>query len=59
MDANALLNDYYFEAVGCFITSVERFREWAIKFIWHLNGVDETDLPNCGNNKWKINLKDN
>lgn len=51
MDANALLNDYYFEAVGCFITSVERFREWAIKFIWHLNGVDETDLPNCGNNK--------
>ncbi|MCQ6282852.1 hypothetical protein [Bacillus sp. EB600] len=41
MAANALLDGYYFEAVGCFIASVERFREWAIKFIWHLNGIDE------------------
>lgn len=49
MGANALLDGYYFEAVGCFITSVERFREWLIKFIWHLNGIDEEVC----NNLWK------
>lgn len=46
---NAFLNEYYFEAVGCFIASAERFREWAIKFIWHLNGVD----ANVSSKLWK------
>ncbi|QKE72670.1 hypothetical protein HPK19_07550 [Arthrobacter citreus] len=49
MGANALLDGYYFEAVGCFIASVERFREWVIKFIWYLNGIDEKACDN----QWK------
>lgn len=53
MAANALLDGYYFEAVGCFIASVERFREWVIKFIWYLNGIDEEITEEL----WKKQLK--
>ncbi|QRF32898.1 hypothetical protein [Bacillus safensis] len=53
MAANALLNGYYFEAVGCFIASVERFRDWVIRFIWYLNGIDE----NITEELWKKQLK--
>lgn len=53
MAANALLDGYYFEAVGCFIASVERFREWTIKFIWYLNGIGEEKYVEL----WKKQLK--
>lgn len=53
MGANALLEGHYFESVGCFIASVERFREWKIKFIWYLNGIDEKKSDDL----WKKHFK--
>lgn len=53
MGANALLEGYYFESVGCFIASVERFREWTIKFIWYLNGINEKKSDDL----WKKHFK--
>ncbi|MED1471766.1 hypothetical protein [Bacillus salipaludis] len=44
MGANALLDGYYFEAVSCFAASVERFREWCIRFFWSLNGIEESEI---------------
>ncbi|QWG93277.1 hypothetical protein [Bacillus toyonensis] len=53
MGANALLEGNYFESVGCFIASVERFREWTIKFIWYLNGINEQKSDDL----WKKHFK--
>ncbi|QGY38567.1 hypothetical protein [Bacillus sp. A260] len=53
MGANALLEGYYFESVGCFIASVERFREWTIKFIWYLNGINEKKSDDLWNKHFK------
>ena len=53
--AEAYLDGYYFEAVGCFISAFERFREWCIELIARINKVDKKYFEELWRKEYKNN----